>query len=392
MVLTTDFSLVNADEYATNPIYKGKPLMNQVFSEQRSYFEYDYDTHDLPLPAKTVENARAYQLAQDANELNRRKRIATTEFWGKHRQIKHKTDLKNGFTPNLPAVAEIEIISLREQNRFRKDKKRVEIFNKVMEMDLQQVYDLALYYKPVLYGKPLSHIYDGLLSLAYIGTDDAFLGGALFQKGVDDDFLQNYDPNNITVSMKTYVSKAVAMGIIVRGTGGLALQNGTFVGKDIDAAVVYFTTDIASYTNIIQPEVNNKSELPENDLDEIDFQNAQVASERYSRKEAQAKKDAEFKTMNEAAKKEYAALGGTKAGLRYTDMVDWIKDKKAELAEIAHNESLPTRSLEIKINPEDTADMPTLLKIAQEAGVKGWAMFKDEDKLRKAIKAVRVPS
>jgi hypothetical protein len=67
--------------------------------------------------------------------------------------------------------------------------------------------------------------------------------------------------------MKIYISKAERLGILKRGEhNALYMQSGTFVGNTIDEAVVYFSKDGQSYTNIIQPEVNKLSMLPEDDM------------------------------------------------------------------------------------------------------------------------------
>lgn len=385
--------MLTEDAYTTNADFKGKRLLDQTFTEQYKFFEYDYDTNDLHVPPKPKagdEGIREYAEAQYANDLNKRKREATREFWGKHRQIKHATDLKNGFKPDLPPVAVLEIISQRELDNHLKDMKRVEVFNRVMNYNDQELLDVALYYKPILYGKSVSKIRYGLIGLAGIGTPESIFGGALLQPEVIDDFLMNYNSANPTISMKIYVSKAIAMGILVPSTGGYSLQNGTFVGKEVNEIVVYFTTDMQSYTNIIQPEVNKRSELPENDMDGLAITWKSMGTTTADKEVIQNAKNAQYYADLKRVQDEYKSLGG-RADLGYNDMKAWILEKHAEKATIAQKEALPTKALEMEVEPWLTEDLDKLKALAKDLTIPGYAMYLDtpesKAKLREKIKA-----
>lgn len=391
MVLTQDWFLLTSDAHKTDATLKNKPLMDQTFTAQRQWFEYTFDTNDPAVPPKPKvdddpEKFIAYNEAVYEFDINKRKRDATREFWGKHRQIKHKTDLRNGFKPDLPPVAYIEITSQTELNNHLKDVKWVEIFNRVKEYSDQELLDLCLYYSPANFGKTKGQILHGLLSLSHIGTDDHWKAGALFQKGVCDDFLNNYDPNNSTVSMKIYISKAIAMGIIVRTTGGYALQNGTFVGKDVNDAVLYFSSDMASYTNIIQPEVNKNSALPDDDM--ADYVKPWKARTIHSADKAvvQTAKNSAYNADFQRVKAEYESLGGKK-GMGYNDMKEWIANKHIENAEVEKAESLPTAALELEVEPWNTEDLNKLKKLGQKYNIAGYAMYQDNPESKAKLRA-----
>lgn len=392
MVLTDDWFMMTADAHATDPVLKNKPLMDQVFTAQRRWFEYSYDTKDPFVPSKpkidsTSEEHMIYNEAIAAFEINKRKRDATREFWGKHRQIKHLTNLRNGFVPDLPPVATLEVTSQTELNNHLKDMKYVEVFNRVLDFNDQELLDCCLYYKPVLYGKTKGQMRHGLLSLAHIGTDKHFFAGALFQEGVTDDFLNNYDPKNSTIAMKIYVEKAIMMGIIRPSTGGFSLPNGTFIGKDSTEAVVYFNSDQQSYTNIIQPQVNAMSKLPEDDMADLvaEYSPRKILSA--DKAVVQTAKNAQYVSDLKQVQDEYERLGGRK-GMGYNDMKVWIEQKNKENDDLAKKESLPTKALEIEVEPWQTDDLNKLKMIAKGLDISGWQGYTEagKGKLKDKIK------
>lgn len=400
MVLTDDWFQVSSDAYATDPVLKIKSLMNQEFTAQRKWFEYSFDTKDPVVPPKpkidaTSEEHQIYNDAVYAFEINKRKRDATKEFWGKHRQIKHLTNLRNGFTPDLNPVATLEVTSQTELDNHLKDMKYMEIFNRVLEFTDQELLDCCLYYKPVLYGKTKGQMRHGLLSLAHIGTEKQFFSGALFQEGVADDFLNNYDPKNPTISMKIYVEKAIMMGIIVPTTGGFSLTNGTFVGSNSTEAVVFFNADMQSYTNIIQPQVNALSKLPEDDM--ADYVAPWSARKIHSADKAvvQTAKNAQYYSDLSQVQAEYKRLGG-REGLGYNDMKAWIAQKNIENDALAKKEALPTAALEIELEPWKTEDLNKLKAIGKKLNMVGWqavteagkAKFQDKIKEKMTAQAV----
>lgn len=394
MVLTEDWFQLTAEAHATDPTLKTKPLMDQVFTAQRKWFEYSFDTKDPIVPPKpkidsTSEEHQIYNEAVLAFDTNKRKRDATREFWGKHRQIKHLTNLRNGFVPDLPPVASLEITSQTELDNHLKDRKFMEIFSRVTDFTTQELMDCCLYYKPVLYGKTKGQMLHGLLSLAHLGTDKQFFSGALFQEGVVDDFLNNYNPENPTIAMKIYVSKAMMMGIIVPTTGGYSLQNGTFIGKDVNEAVVYFTADMQSYTNIIQPEVNAKSKLPEDDMADYVAPWSPVKIHSADKAVVQTAKNSQYYADLTKVQDEYKRLGG-REGLGYNDMKAWIAKKHIENDTVAKKEALPTASLELEIAPWETEDINKLKSLGKKYNIPGYAMYQDnadsKAKLRDKIK------
>lgn len=382
-VLTKDWFILTSEAHATDPVLKTKPLMDQEFTAQRQWFEYSYDTKDPVVPPKpkidaTSEEHQIYNEAVAAFELNKRKRDATREFWGKHRQIKHLSNLRNGFVPDLMPVATLEVTSQTELNNHIKDKNYVEVFNRVTDFTDQELLDCCLYYKPVLYGKTKGQMLHGLLSLAHIGTDKHHFAGALFQDGVTEDFLNNYDPSNPTIAMKIYVEKAIMMKIIQPTTGGFALPNGTFIGSNSTEAVVFFNSDQQSYTNIIQPQVNAMSKLPEDDM--ADYVAPWTPRKIHSADKAvvQTAKNAQYSADLKRVQDEYKRLGG-KEGMGYNDMKEWIAQKHLDNEALKNEEALPTNSLAIEIEPWKTRDINKLKVLAKGLNIPGYAMYQDND-------------
>ena len=385
MVLTEDFFLVSAATFETDPAYKGKHILKYEFSPMNKFVEIVYDHQDRELPDKK-EQPRTYSETVEWNELNKRKRLAVTEFWARHNQVQHKTEFKNNFTPNLQPIAEIEIVTQRARNFHLSDRKKVMIFRMVDEMSWQDQYDLALYYNPASFGKRRSEVLNELLGLRGIGTDKASTGGMLWQGNNADDFLANYH-NNPTVAMKIYVSKAVALKVLEQGTGGLYMNGGaTFVGKDIQDAVIFFSKELQLYTNIVQPEVNKLSALPEDDLgDIIPIQGKPVKQDNEIRNAA---KTASYIDNMKMVAKEWTELGG-KGSKGYNEMVAELP-KLREAAELKRQEqALPTTGLLEAIDPLATDRIDLLKEIAEEEGVPSWQLYKKPEVLREKIKEHR---
>lgn len=397
-VLTENFLSVSASQLESDPALKNERILKISFTRQTPFWEMEYDTEDKPLiqPPKTAEPEEHYQYQQtkEWNELNRRKRIAAKEFFPRHNQIQHGSDFNNGFVPSGTPIATVEIVTQKAKLHFLADCKKVHVFNKIMSMTRQQVYDLGLYYAPELcYGKRMSEVYYALIGLKDLHTPKAHVGGRMWQrhgKGiVADDFLLNYEGNNTAV-MKIYVEKAIGLGVVTRGTGGLYLSNGTFLGKNSDEAVVYLSKDQQSYNNIIQAEVNSRGEMPEDDL--ADEKTEVILKSQFEKNLISAQGTAEYRneyTMLclEAEQITGRAIPEDKKGLH--NMREWVKqlrEKKVKGDVVATSQ---THKLNVMVDDLATGDIEELKKIAKNEGVSGWQLFKSAEALREKIQEHR---
>lgn len=395
MVLTENFWLISKRDLETKPEFRDeRPLVWQV-SPHNFKFEFEYDTAMKP-PVDKKDDEGSYYRQKAAYELNERKMRSVKEFWSRHSRINHLTPFDNEFTPSNDGFF-IEIVTQKAKRAVINDVKKIKICNMVLAMSLTELIDLALYYAPHLYGKRKSEMLYGLIGLKGIGTDEASLGGALWQGTNADDFLLKYF-DNPTVSMKVYISKAERMGILTKGAnGGLYLNGSAYCGQNIDEAVVHFTTDVQAYTNIIQPEVNRISQLPVDDMVEVDLDvkgspmgKAYRSENRANNEKSSAAYPADYQRLNEEYHAACSKLGQKPIDpIRYNELKAEIDRVRLELANVRLHESTQTGQLMERLDDLITNDVDELKAIAAAEGIKGLQMYKDVEKIKDRIRQHR---
>lgn len=398
-VLTENFLMMTAAEFESNPHYRSEQMLRVSFTPINKTWEFEYDTEDKPLPPKpkmnsddpnTYELLQEYDNIREENELNRRKRIAVREFFSRHMQLEHGTDFQNGHAPSSEPIGIVEIVTQKSRLMHLADRKKAKVFEIIDSMSWQEQYDLALYYAPELAGKRRSEVLHGLIGLKGIGTRESHLGGKMWQKSLGgkitlaDDFLTNYE-NNPTVVMKIYVNKAIAYGIIVKNVNGLYLNGNVFVGRDSDDAVIYFTKDIDAYVNVVQPEVNKRSNLPEDDMGDDKLEAYTKSS--FARKKVNDTATASYSNHYKMLADEYKAATGKDPGMNYEDLKSTIEDMRKERATGLKSESY-TGSLEVAIDPMSSDDINVLREYAKDLGVPGYQAYKSVTALKDKIKSV----
>lgn len=400
-VLTDDFIMMTAAEFENNPANVSKEILTVTFTPINKLWEFEYETEDKPLPPRpkidvddpeSYERLQAYETQREINEMNRRKRIAVKEFFSRHSQLEQGTDFGNGHVPSSDPIGIVEIVTQKSRLMHNADRKKAQVFAMVDSMTWQEQYDLALYYAPELANKRRSEVLHGLIGLKGIGTKEAYLGGKLWHKTAKgtamlaDDFLLNYK-NNPTVVMKIYINKAIAYGIITTGRDGLYMNGGIFVGRDADDAVIYFSKDIEAYTNVIQPEVNKLSSLPEDDMVDDNLESYTKSS--YATNKLNEEKNRSFNAHMDILLQEYKKLDGRDAPrMKYEELqaeVERLRKKKAE----SIRSEMPTAELEFVIDPLATDDLDKLKMVAKDLGIPGYAMYRSVNALKDKIKSVQ---
>ena len=390
MVLTENWHLISEAEFQTNPIFKMEKIVKKTFTPMLNYWEFDYDTEYKKLLTKAQADADPHldRQIREWNDLNERKQRAVREFLSRHEMIEQKTDFRNGHRPSSAPIATIEVISQKEKALVEKDRMKVKIFNMVEAMSWQEQYDLALYYAPYLFGKRRSQVLHGLIGLKDVGTGATHLGGVLWRDNNGEDFLTNYKTNQ-NVSIKIYASKAERMGILKRGEhNGLYLSSGTFVGNTIDEAVIYFAKDERAYTQILQPEVNKASNLPEDDMTVlVGHEMLTIKPTGYEKELGREIASAESRTGAQMLKEEFMELGGTwpVGGMTRGELtieVDKLRKLKTTKAD---KENLPTTQLDLSIDDIETNDIERLRVLAKEEGVKGYQVYQNIENLRSKV-------
>ena len=401
-ILTEDFQQMSLYEFENNVEHRNKKLFTFNFSESSRNFDYTYYTKERPLIPKPdlkdlkteadhdryAEIVRTNQTIEAENLINRRKRLATMNFFGRHMQIQQKTSLGNGHFCTSQPIAEIEILTQVAKHNYQNDLKVAKAFIKVASMEWRKQYDAAIYYIPSVFGMRQSEVLNKFIGLKGRGTKEAYLGGALWQGNNLNDFLTNYD-NNPTVVMKIYVSKAIQSKLLSQTRDGIYMNGSTFVGRTIDEAVVYFSGDMKSYTNYIQPEVDKICGLPEEDLKE------EIIVPEFSdfmKKDTSAQKTQDWKEERKAQIVE-ATLLGIKNPHEYkqADLQVLVDAAKAKANAIAKHEELPTVILQQEVDDLLTEDVDKLKKIASAEGL-NLTNWKDIDKIRNRIREHRAAS
>jgi hypothetical protein len=386
VVLTKNWYLL-PEVQLSDEKYKGEQIMEIPFSQANPRFQFEYETGTVPMDGpETASNL--YRNRMD-NELNKRKKDAVTEFFARHFQIEHRTELNNGHKATNPTFY-LEITTRKSEISHQSDRKRMLVFNKVEQMTHQQQYDLALYYRPELFGKRRSELLQGLIGLKGIATDQALQGGILMREPYLTDFLANYEDNPM-VSMKIYVNKAVRLGILSKSGDGIYFK-GTFVGKDENAAVVYFTTDERMYGNQIVPEVNRLSNLPEDDTDP--FQTVYEAEKllyKVGMRDIREKNpDAQHAWTMLKAKA--VALGIKSIDTHsYSALKKAVEDAEKDKREAAELAGLPTLQLakdlkkaneiETSFKPEMDSEFKELIALAKELGLRKLEQYTNKGQL-----------
>jgi len=399
-ILTDDFQQMSLYEFETNVEHKGKKMFTFNFSESSKNFDYVYDTVDKPLiPKPDVKSAVTEadhdriaevnlknQSIEKENLLNRRKRLATTNFFARHGQISQRTPFNNGHYCTSQPIAEIEIITQIAKNNYRNDLKVAKAFVKIAAMSWRDQYDAAIYYAPEVFGKRRSEVLNKFIGLKGRGTKEAYMGGVLWQGTNLTDFLQNYS-NNPTVVMKIYISKAIESKLLSRTTTGIYMNQSTFVGRTIDECVVYFSSDMQSYTNYIQPEVDKLCGLPEDDLTEDTIV---PTISNFEKKDLAANKQQDWKEARRNQIMEAESLGiADPNNYKQADLQVIIDAKKAKNNAIEQAEQLPTVVLEQQIDDLLTEDIDKLKEIGAAEGINGLGHWKDIEKVRKKIREHR---
>lgn len=399
MVLTEDFRIIPKQIHETDPAYKAIPIMKIGFTQQRTFWEMQYDTDDKPLNLKSEREKDAtesemalYQSIKQENELNRRKRLALKDFLSKHNQIQHGSDFNNGHVPKSTPIAKIEVMTQKARQNHLADRMKVQVFTLIDSMSWQDQYDVALYYAPYLAGKRRSEVVSGLVGMKGIGTKESGNGGIMWQRGSSgkgtnaEDFMLNYQ-GNPTVSMKIYVEKAVMAGIITKGNGGFYINGTQFVGRNVTDMVIYFSKDMQTYTNLIQHEVNKRGiGLPEDDLG--DEKDEATLKTRYEKTMLSNMSTTEYQA-------DYARLSSEVLRLTGRDVPDSKKryvDLKEYVAQLQENENvakqlqqMPTASLERAVDPATTYDLPQLKQVAKELGIIGYQSYQSVKSLKAKI-------
>ena len=237
----------------------------------------------------------------------------------------------------------------------------------------------------------------GLIGLKGIGTNESSLGGALWQGDSADDFLERYF-DNPTVAMKIYISKAERMGILQKGANnGLYLNGSVYCGQTVDEAVVHFTTDVAAYTNIIQPEVNKMSKLPVDDMVEVNLDPKGSLTGKAFRAENRAnneKSSVDYSADYRRLFTEYAEMCpelGEKMdeGIRYNELKIEVARLRKALDAKRKADASPTGKLMNEVDDLLTDDVDLLRSIGTSEGVKGLHLYKDGAKIKERIREHR---
>lgn len=397
-VLTENFVMTTSAEFESNPQFRNENVLSIKFTPLNKIWEFEYDTEDKPLPPRpkfneddpeTYNVMQAYEMLREENEMNRRKRIAVREFFSRHMQLEHGTDFQNGHAPSTEPVGIVEIVTQKSRLMHLADRKKTQVFSLVDAMSWQEQYDLALYYAPELAGKRRSEVLHGLIGLKGIGTKESHLGGRLWQKGINgrvtlaDDFLANYK-NNPTVVIKIYVNKAIALGVIVKTTNGLYLKGTIFVGRDTDDAVIYFSKDIDAYVNVVQPEVNRLSNLPEDDMGEPQLE--AYTKSKFATQKQNADSSTSYHSHMDMLKDDYKALTGKEASktIRYEEIKEVVTElKKKDSEPMGQTEVLSTT-----IDIDTITDLDKLKEYAKTINVPGYQAYKSVNALRDKIKMI----
>ena len=150
---------------------------------------------------------------------------------------------------------------------------------------------------------------------------------------------------------------------------------------------MYFSGDLQSYTNFIQPQVDKLCGLPEEDLVE-EVIVPEVSD--YEKRELQKAKSEDWKAERKRQIEEATLLGVTDpAAFGQSDLQKLIDAAKAKKKAIERHEATPTAQLSRQIDDLDTLDIEILQSIAASEGVPGWQLYKDVDKLRAKIRSRR---
>lgn len=399
-ILTEDYQQMSLYEFENNVEHKGKKMFTFNYSESSRDLIYEYYTTEKPLLPKPelsslktpADHDRFAEIVsknlrtEEENLLNRRKRLATMNFFGRHMQISQKTSLNNGhFTTSQP-IAEMEIVTQVAKNNYLGDLKVAKAFIKIATMDWRKQYDAAIYYHPPVFGMRRSEVLNKFIGLKGRGTKEFYLGGVLWQNKNLDDFLQNYD-NNPTVVMKIYISKAIQAKILAHTKDGIYMNQSTFVGRTLDQAVVYFSGDLQSYTNYIQPKVDEVCGLPEDDLLE---ETVVPTLSNFEKKDLAANKQQDWKEERRNQITLAESLGiKNPADYKQADLQVLVDAAKAKLNAVAQHEALPTVILEQEVDDLLTEDVDKLKEIGAAEGINGLGQYKDIEKIRARIRSHR---
>ena len=314
-VLTDTYKLLTDDQMASRE-FSGEKVMEIPFNTvSRSFrFAFDLITPDKPEPDSGIDIVDW----RNAKNAESDKYNAAFNFFAKHMQIE-VVGIKNPYLIGEPMFI-MDFLNHRSINNVLKARKKNEVFNRVNGMSLQQKLDLALNYMPSLYGKRHSEIMDQLVD---------FDKGLLMQEAYIDDFLEKYNPNNLSVSMNTYVNKAIQIGLITKSNNQYFIHGNEFVGTDVASIVGHFSKDPDTYNNFVIPKVNDAMKLPEDDLKivipDIGQRIAAVREEQKNKKQADGVNQAAYEQLKAEAK----ALGiknvDQKSYKKLADEVEAIK-------------------------------------------------------------------
>jgi len=368
-VLTKNWKILTDEQFGKGK-YANEEIMEISFSRQRSTYSFAFDLHpERENPAgDDVEDMKwTIERALETDKHN-----AAFNFFAKHMQV-NPIGMTN---PNLLGEPMFKMVFVNHQtvNECIKSDKKVQVYNKVSAMNLQDKLNLALYFMPSLYGKRHSEIKNALINLeSGLLLTDAYL-----------DEVIAYDPFNTTVAMRTYVNKAIQMGILTSGANGYYMQGNVYVGADEMAIMGYYLKDPASYNNVIVPAVNKMVKLPEDDLVFLhedlterlrvtqDFEKNKgdgVNRELWLTKLTQTQEEAKMLGIKNVMQKTYTSLAHE---------IDSVKRGDHKHLKQSKQPSADPQSV-----------MGALRTEAKQLGVKGYAIIKSADKLKEMIKVAK---
>lgn len=361
-ILSTDWKILPLDMMG-KPENLGKKVMVIDFSRQKGSYRFTFDM--FPQREKPTDSHIDKLAWQNERELETDKHAAAFNFFAKHMQVE-VIGMKNPYLKG-EAMFVMDFVNHRTINNCLNSDKKVAVYNKVNSMSFQEKMNMALFFQPNLYGKRHSEIKNELIN---------WESGLLLQEAYIDEALK-YNDKETTTAMRTYVNKAIQIGVLLQVPNGFAMKQGNvFVGQNEVEIMGYFLKDPASYNNVIVPSVNANNHLPEDDLVFVDHDLAKrlrVVGEYEASKETDR---LEYLTKFQMMEAEAEALGvknvNNKSFVTISDEVDRIKRGVHDYIKPKHR-------------GEGVEKLEDLLEEAKILGMKHYQNHRDPIKLRTAI-------
>ena len=370
-VLTKNWKMIRKEQLGEGP-YAKEEIMTIPFSRSQGVFRFAFDLfpeREMP-KGDDIDEIEWKQHRQAETD----KHTAAFQFFAKHMQMK-VVGMKNPHLIGQPMFV-MNFVNHHSINTCIAHDKKVQVYNKVNEMSLQEKLNLALYFQPSLYGKRHSEIKNALINLQT---------GLLLKEEYLDQAL-NYDAKNVTVAMGTYVNKAIQMDLLKspNGQAGYFLPGNVYVGANDKEVLGYFLKDPASYNNVIVPRVNQLEKLPEDDLQFVQEDLGKRLSAMADFQKHKHMAPAQWDAKLTAAKAEAEALGVRNIdGKNYTTIMDEIdKIKRGDHKHIPKDGA--------KLTKDDMNRLANLKLIAKDLNIKGYGLFTDPDKLAARIEEAKM--